>query len=133
MRINRDAELQILAKLSKAMAVMCLRNLEVLEGTHRGIPPVSRTGDFSDVVVVDANGRRIPWPEVAHFDDDTMRELMRQVVNKLYTFQAKAEDPVFLDIVDRCLREARAWDEPEPDEGFLGAIERRRARERGGE
>ena len=44
-----------------------------------------------------------------------------------------ANGPVFLDIVDRCLREARAWDEPELDEDFLGAIERRRAREHGGE
>ena len=112
---------------------MCLRNFEVFEGIHRGIPPVSRTAEFSDVVVVGANGRRIPWPEVAHFDDDMMRELMRHVVNKPYTFQAKAEDLVFLDVVDLCLRAARAWDDPELDEDFLAAIARRRAREHGGE
>ena len=131
--MNRNGELRILAQLSKSMAVMCLRNLEVFEGIHRGTWPVSRTGDYSDVVVIDADGRRIPWPEVAHFDDDTMRELMRQVVNKIYTFQAKMADPVFLDIADRCLREAQLWDEPEMDEDFLAAIESRRAREGGGE
>ena len=44
-RMNRDAELQILAKLSKAMAVMCLRNLEVFESIQRGIPPGENGGD----------------------------------------------------------------------------------------
>ena len=37
----------------------------------------AHTGDFSDVVVIDANGRRIPWPEVAHIEPDEMRDLMR--------------------------------------------------------
>ena len=37
-------------------------------------------------MVVDADGRRIPWPEVSRFDDDEMRYLMREIVNKIYTF-----------------------------------------------
>ena len=45
--------------------MMCFRNT-VIEDFHGGIAPVSHTGDFSDVVVIDANGRRIPWPEEGH-------------------------------------------------------------------
>ena len=73
------------------MAMMCVRNT-MLEDIHAGIEPVSPTGDFSDVTVVDANGRRTPWPEVSRIGNEEMGDLMRQVVNRLYTFQARAHD-----------------------------------------
>ncbi|MDT8858425.1 hypothetical protein RNZ50_26040 [Paracoccaceae bacterium Fryx2] len=53
---------------------------------HAGKVPITRTGDWSDVTVVDADGNRIPWTEVSHINDDEMRDLMRDVVNRLYTF-----------------------------------------------
>ena len=59
-----EHEQRLIASISKSMAVMCVRNT-TLEDIHVGIAPVSHTGDFSDVVVIDANGRRIPWPEVS--------------------------------------------------------------------
>ena len=79
----------------------------------------------------DANGRRIPWTEVSRIGQEEMRDLMRQVVNRLYTFQAKSHDPYFVAMMDRALAEASRWDEPELDEVFLSAIEssRRRAEE----
>ena len=40
--------------------MLCIRNTQ-LETLHAGLPPVTRTGDYSDVFVVDADGRRIPW------------------------------------------------------------------------
>ena len=60
-----EYEQRIAAVLAKGMAVACFRNT-VIEDFHDGIAPVSHTGDFSDVVVIDANGRRIPRPRVAH-------------------------------------------------------------------
>ena len=48
-----------------------------------GIEPVSHTGDFSDVVVIDANGRRIAWTEVSRIGTEKMDEVMRQMVNRL--------------------------------------------------
>ena len=112
------------------MAVMCVRNT-LLEDIHAGIEPVSRTGDFSDVMVIDANGRQIPWPEVSRIGNEEMGRLMRQVVNRLYTFQAKADDPHFVAMMDQALAEAWSWDEPELDEIILSAIasSRRRAAE----
>lgn len=68
----------------------------MLETLHRGATPITRTGDYSDVVVVDAEGRRIPWPEALRFDENEMRDLMRELVNKLYTLFVKAEDPDFV-------------------------------------
>ncbi|MEQ9209798.1 MAG: hypothetical protein RLN96_08150 [Pseudomonadales bacterium] len=89
-----DDERRIAASLAKIMAMMCVRNTK-LEDIHAGIVPVSKTGDFSYVMVNDAQGEEIPWAKVSHFDDDAMRDLMRQIVNRLYTFQLKADDPHF--------------------------------------
>ena len=50
----------------------------MLEDIHAGIEPVSHTGDFTDVVVIDANGRRIAWPEVSR-----TRELVDAVLQRL--------------------------------------------------
>ena len=54
-----------------------------MEDLHFGLSPITKTGDYSDVVVVDAEGRRLPWPEVSRFDEDEMRDLMREIVNKI--------------------------------------------------
>ena len=69
----------------------------MIEDIHAGLLPVTKTGDYNDVTVIDADGRRIPRPEVSHFDDETMRALTRQVVDRLYTFQMRAEEPGFLE------------------------------------
>ena len=109
------------------MVLTCFRNTE-LENIHAGKVPVSRTGDFSDVTVVDADGRRIPWPEVSHFDDEAMRDLMRQIVDRVYTFQVMAGDPDFQDSIERWIPAALRWDAPKLDEDFMGAIEARHQR-----
>jgi len=80
--------------------MLCVRNTK-LEDLHAGITPVSRTGDYSDIVVIDAEGREIPWTEVSHLDDETMRALMRQIVNRLYTFHLMADDPGLREMIDR--------------------------------
>ncbi len=121
--MNENDEERIAAHLAKTMAMMCVRNTE-LENIHAGLTPVTRTGDYSDVKVIDADGREIPWPEVSHFDDDAMRDLMRQVVNRLYSFQLLAGDPGFQKWMARWETVARKWDEPELDAGFLKAVDR---------
>ena len=103
---------QLIASISKSMAVMCVRNT-MLEDLHAGIEPISRTGDFTDVVVIAADGRRIPWSEVTRIGNDEMGHLMRQVVNRLYTFQAKADNLHFVGMMDQTLADAWRWDEAE--------------------
>ena len=89
-----ELEEHMAAVVAKGMTVMCFRNT-VIEDIHGGPAPVSHTGDFSDVVVVDANGERIPWNEVARIGQEEMRELTRKVVNMMYTCQLHAGDPDF--------------------------------------
>jgi hypothetical protein len=113
---------RIAGNLAKIMGLMCVRNT-MIEDIHAGVVPVSKTGDYSDVVVVDATGRKIPWTEVSHFDDDAMRSLMQQVVNRLYTFHLKTDDIGFHNLITRWTSIAKTWDDPELDEIFLREIE----------
>lgn len=113
-------EERIAAQLAKAMAMICIRNT-TLENLHAKRVPATKTGDFSDVFVVDADGQHIPWAEVSRLDDDEMRDLMRQVVNRLYTFQLCFGEPEFQAFVDRRLEAARRWDEPVLDSSLPGA------------
>ena len=115
---NASPDRQLASLLVRTMALLCVRNT-MIENIHAGLVPVTRTGDYSDVTVIDADGRRIPWPEVSHFDDDAMRVFMRQVVDRLYTFQVRAEEPGFLNRIGLWMQAASRWDDPQIDESFL--------------
>ena len=107
-------ERQDCADIARLMAMVCVRN-SALENIHAGKSPVSKTGDYTDVTVVDAEGRRIPWPEASHFDDEEMRDLMREIVDRLYTFRVMGADPDFQAAVERWIPVALRWDEPKLD------------------
>ncbi len=118
--MNEANEKRIAANLAKTLAMLCVRNTK-LEDLHAGVSPATRTGDHSDVVVIDAEGRKIPWTEVSHLDDETLRALMRQIVDRFYTFHPKADDPGLRETIDRWAAASGAWDDPEIDQGRLGA------------
>jgi hypothetical protein len=123
--MNEDAAKRIAARLAKAMAMICVRNTR-LEDIHAGRTPVTRTVDFSDVHVVDADGNRIPWSDVSRIDDDEMRALMREIVDRLYTFHLCADDPALRAEIDRMMTVAGQWDQPEIVPGMVGASRRPR-------
>ena len=74
------------AEVAKSMAILWVRNTD-LENVHAGVVPATRTRDYTDVTIIDAEGRRIPWPEVSHFDEDAMRHPMRKVADRPFTLQ----------------------------------------------
>ena len=71
-------------RLAKFIALNCFRNSE-LENLHAGTAPSSKTGDFSDVKVVSPYGE-IPWNKLSRLTDPEMKVLMKDVVNKTFTF-----------------------------------------------
>ena len=119
--MNRDNEKRIAAKMAKTLAMMCVRNTGI-ETLHAGIVPVTHAGDYSDVRVIDADGREIGWNAVSHLDDDQMRALMKEIVNRLYTFNISIDDHEFRDRVDRWARLADRWDEPDEDIAFFQRV-----------
>jgi hypothetical protein len=117
--MNEEAEERIAAQLAKAMAMLCVRNSR-LEDLHAGVVPITKTGDWSDVIVLDADGNRISWRDVSRIDDDEMRALTRDVVNRLYTFQLHAGNPTLQAKIGKWMSVAGKWDEPQIDDRMLG-------------
>lgn len=103
------------AELAKTLTAMCVRNAEI-ENIHAGKPIATKTGDYSDVKVIDAEGNEFAWPDVSHISDDEMKVLMKGIVNRLYTFMMQGDDPRFDKNMDYHKRFTRTWDEPEIDE-----------------
>ena len=101
------------------MAMLCVRNAH-LETIHAGKTPVTKIGDWSDVTVVDAEGNRIPWTTVSHISDDEMRSLMRDIVNRLYTFHLCADDPGLQAEIKKWMAVAGKSAEPEIDPRMIG-------------
>ena len=71
-------------RLAKYMVLQCFRN-SMLEDLHTGISPSSASGDYSDVTVSSPYGV-IPWPKVSRLNDDEMKRLMIDVVDRSYLF-----------------------------------------------
>ena len=111
--MNFLLEKSLAARLAKTLAAMCVRHTGI-EEIHAGVEPISKTGDYSDVKVIDAEGREIPWNEVSRISDDEMKTLMKRIVNRLYTFFIQEEDPRFQKQVNYFERVSAKWDAPEP-------------------
>ena len=114
----KNTDPSLTALLAKSIAVLCVRNT-FLEDLHCGITPSSKSGDFSDVKVVTPYGE-IPWCKLSRLSDDEMKRLMKEIVDKIYTFLCRQEDPDFLEVFLR-LGDlyAKRWDEPTIEEGFV--------------
>jgi len=73
---------EVLKRLAKYLPQQCFRNT-MLEDLHAGITPDSQVGDYTDVVVRSPYGE-IPWPNLSRLNDEEMKALMIDVVNKTY-------------------------------------------------
>jgi hypothetical protein len=111
-------------EFAKIMTAACVRR-GYLEKLHAGITPVTRTGDYSDVKVIDAEGRKIPWNQVSRINQNEMKTLIIGVVNRIHTFLARTlfsttEDKAFQQALDRAATPwTKAWDEPRYLADFL--------------
>ena len=110
------------AGMAKMMGLMCVADSRLGKLTE-GEAPVTRTGDWSDVVVVDADGRIIPWQRAARLDAAEMDRAMREIVDKLYTFLWNFEEPELAALRDHRRDETSEWPGPREDPGLKKQIE----------
>ena len=106
------------AYLARSIVLHCMRNTR-LEDLHAGVYPDSATGDYTDVKVVSPYGE-IPWNKASRISDAEMRSLMRQCVNRVYTYLLHLE-------TSRGFKIDRRWDPPELDPEMMKDIEAIRA------
>ena len=90
--MNKEEEQRIAARYAKMMAVLCVRATQI-ELLRAGKTPLTKTGDYSDVFVLEADGNRIPWTNVSRLNDAEMQCLSREITNRLYTFQLERDNP----------------------------------------
>src|SRR5205085_10104423 len=118
MKDMNDTEKALASHLAKAIAVLCMRNT-FLEDLHSGTVPSSKSGDYSDVKVVTPYGE-IPWQRVSRISDAEMKQLMKEIVNKLFTFLCRQEEREFIEAFVRMGDGyAARWDEAELVEDFV--------------
>jgi hypothetical protein len=114
----KDTEKALVSRLAKAITALCVRNT-FLEDLHSGTTPSSKTEDYSDVKVVTPYGE-IPWHKLSRISDDEMKRLIKEIVNKVYTFLNRQADPAFLEAFLRMGEMyTRQWDEPELVDDFV--------------
>jgi hypothetical protein len=108
----------IASYLAKAITVLCVRNT-FLEDLHSGTTPASKTGDYSDVKVVTPYGE-IPWQQLSRISDDEMKRLMKEIVNRVYTFLCRQDESAFTRaFMELGNRYAVRWDEPDRVRDFV--------------
>lgn len=115
----RTKEERGVATVTKRLVVNCVRNT-ILEDFHAGRGPISKTKDGSDIRVIDADGNEYRWNEISRISDTEMKQLIKQIVNRTYTFLTFIEDEEFQELMDRYYVSVSKWDAPQIDEGMLG-------------
>jgi len=113
-----ESDNPIASQLAKAITALCVRNT-FLEDLHSGTAAASNTGDYSDVKVVTPYGE-IPWQQLSRISDEEMKRLMKEIVNKVYTFLSRQDDPAFnRAFMELGNRYAVRWDEPDRVRDFV--------------
>jgi hypothetical protein len=110
--MKKHDEERIASTLAKTLTMMCVRN-SFLEDLHAGKVPATKAGDYSDVKVIDAEAHEISWTEISRLNDDEMKLLMKQIVDRIYTFFLHSEDDQFQERLKRWMGPASAWEKPE--------------------
>ncbi len=104
---------EYLQHLANAITVLRVHNNPTLETIHKGKSPISETGDFSDVFVIDGKGNKIPWNEISRITQYEMKSFMKNVSNHIYDFLCNIGDEKFLDkFMEFGMRQTMNWDLP---------------------
>ncbi len=113
------ADKEFAAHLAKTLVLFAFRNTN-LEELHSGTSPSSRAGDYSDVKVVTPYGE-IPWvrteenggKKLARFDNDEMRALMQEAVNKVFTILLRLDNlALLIPMMEEANLKTSKWDQP---------------------
>ncbi len=116
---DRNKQERAFSAMTKQMVVNCVRNT-MLEQFHAGHAPVTKTKDASDIKVIDAEGTEYRWHEVSRITDPEMKECMKQIVNRIYTFLNFYDDPEFQVLMAKYNSSISKWDAPVIDKAMLG-------------
>ena len=120
--VNETMVLRGAGSAARMIGLLCVADSKLGE-FGEGERPVTRTGDYSDVVVVDADGRIIPWQRVARLDRTEMERTMREIVDRLYTYLRNMEAAELAELRKHREDETSQWSRPRENPGLKKQLE----------
>lgn len=98
----------IAKKMAKALAFLCL-NEHLQTPLHNGEQPVSKTGDYSDVFITDAEGRQIVWCQACRVSCKERERVFDDVAKGIYDFLLNIETDFYTRRLERAYRACVHW------------------------
>lgn len=101
-------ENHVARKMARALAFMCL-NDHFKQPLHSGHDPVSHTGDYTDVMITDAKGRRMAWCNVCRVFSHEREKMIEDVAEGIYDFLLNIETETYSKRLEDAYRESIRW------------------------
>lgn len=98
-------------KMAKALAFLCL-NKHFKLPLHNGCSPVSKTGDYSDVFITDAEGRQMIWCQACRVSYQEREMMVKDVANGIYDFLLNIETDSYTRRLEDAYLASVHWKEP---------------------
>lgn len=98
-------------RMAKALAFLCL-NEHFKQPLHNGKQPLSKTGDYTDVFITDADGRRIIWCQACRVSAVEKTMIIEDVVSGIYDFLLNMESDAFGRRLEEAYKASKDWKGP---------------------
>lgn len=108
-----EMRLRAIGNVAKMIVARCVRYTSI-EPIHQGRLPCSKTGDYSDVKVVDPF-QEIPWNELGRITQEEMKRFTKEAVNKMFTVLVYLEANREIPVGRHAFHSPHDWDDAEID------------------
>lgn len=98
-------------RMAKALAFLCL-NEHFKQPLHNGKKPLSKTGDYTDVFITDAEGHRIIWCQACRVSAVEKTMMMEDVVSGIYDFLLNMEKDAYSRRLEDAYKASKDWNDP---------------------
>ncbi len=100
----------IAKKMAKALTFLCL-NEHFKQPLHNGSVPVSKTGDYTDVFIVDAEGKQTVWSQTCRVAYHEREQMVENVTKGIYDFLINVETESYIHRLKEAYQSCRGWKE----------------------
>ncbi len=101
-------ERNVARKMAKALALLCVGN-SFMEYLHDGKRPFSKKGDYSDVIIRDANGDEVAWNKACHISDEERDKLIKDIVDGISDFLLNVETEEYSERLESAYEASQSW------------------------
>ncbi len=97
-------------KMAKSLAFLCL-NEHFKRPLHNGSVPVSKTGDYTDIFITDAEGHRLAWNRTCRVSFYEREMMLEDVADGIYDFLLNIETTSYTRRLEKAYQTFVHWKE----------------------